>query len=223
MFSCCITLAAYTLYATSRSLGDVLCVWVWCMGLSHTSWTGKATRISWVEDETSVHEFSVEGVQDFLLASCRALKFTHLAEVQILQCCWAIWARESKHIADFGIGTLGGLLILEGYVSFSTARFGSYILWNGCCCLTSESTGILPCRDPQWVVGNCSRFICIHLWDTCIRPRISRSSGRSLEITCCPGKIPLFCPVHTAVGRHLEAGHWTTHPPPSLLAMQWST
>ena len=109
------------------------------------------------------------------------------------------------------------------YVSFSTARFGSYILWNGCCCLTSESTGILPCRDPQWVVGNCSRFICIHLWDTCIRPRISRSSGRSLEITCCPGKIPLFCPVHTAVGRHLEAGHWTTHPPPSLLAMQWST
>lgn len=196
---------------------------------------GKQPEFHEPEDETSVHEISMEGVQDFLLVA-EPSSLLILAEVQILQCCWGIWARESKHFEEvrlwywnlWGSTYLGGVRLFQ-YCSEQFDLAATYfeifgmgaVVWLVRAWKPDESTGILPCRDPQWVVGNCNRFIYINPWDTCIRPRISRSSGRSLEITCCLDKIPLFCPVHmhSCWYSHLEVGHWTTHPPPSLLAM----
>ena len=118
-----------TLCVTLWPSGDVLCVWVWFMGLSHSSWTGKATRISWAEDETSIHEISVEGVQDFLLVAEPSSSLI-LAEVQILQCCWAIWARESKYFEEVRLWYWNpwGATYFGGFVSFSTAL--NYLVWQ---------------------------------------------------------------------------------------------
>ena len=64
----------------------------------------------------------MEGVQDFL--PCRALKYCSAAEL------FGPGSQNTSKKSDFGIGTLGGLLILEGSVSFSTAL--NYLVWQLC-------------------------------------------------------------------------------------------